>query len=377
MKTKKQFISNHSNLTRFKKKSVKTNLFFPWNEIKNRHHALTYDDVLLCPQKSGIRSRKDPDLKTHLTQKIQIKTPFISANMDTITEHEMAIKMNELGSFGILHRFMSIPKQVKETQKVKKKSHNVGASIGVSLDYKKRAKALIQAGANIMTVDIAHGHSQAMIDTIKWLKDTFPKIEVIAGNIVTPEAAIDLAESGADAVKVGIGPGSMCTTRIVTGCGLSQLTAISLCKEALLGKNVPIIADGGLRYSGDIMKALAAGANTVMLGFLLAGTIETPTPIKKGYKIYRGMASKSAYVSWKGELSKNIAIEGESMRVPVKGPVENVIDELTSGLKSGMSYINASKINEINEKALFMKVTPHNDYESKAHGLYFNASVVE
>ena len=345
-------------------------LIFNWQDVKNRGRGLTFDDVLIVHAKSEVRSRRDPSLATQLTKKITIETPIISSNMDTVTEAEMAIAMDKQGAFGILHRFMPIEEQIKQVRRVLESgAKNVGASIGVGDDFKTRAKSLVDAGANVLTIDIAHGHSVAMMETMKWLKDTFADIQLIAGNIATPEGAEDLIASGADAIKVGIGPGSMCTTRIITGAGVPQLTAIALCSEVASSFGVPVIADGGIRTSGDMVKALAAGASSVMLGSMLAGTIETPGEIKGGRKQYRGMASKAAQVSWRGGVPEGMAAEGESTQVAVKGHVKDVILELTGGIRSGMSYINAITVKEIREKARFMEMSFAGTHESRAHGL--------
>jgi IMP dehydrogenase len=345
-------------------------LIFDWKHIKSRGRGLTFDDVLIVPSKSDVRSRRDPHLKSQLTRKIEIDTPLISANMDTVTEAEMAIAMNQQGAFGILHRFMPIEDQVSEIRRVREAGvKHVGASIGVSDDFKQRAQAIVGAGADVITIDIAHGHSVAMMETTQWLKDTYPQIQIIAGNIATPEGVEDLIAAGADAIKVGIGPGSMCTTRIITGCGVPQLTAIALCAEIASSKGVPVIADGGIRTSGDIVKAFAAGASTVMLGSMLSGTIETPGEIKGGRKQYRGMASKAAQVSWRGGVPEGMAPEGESTSVPVKGHVKDVVLEICGGIRSGMSYINATSIAEIREKARFIEMSPAGIGESRAHGL--------
>jgi IMP dehydrogenase len=345
-------------------------LIFSWKDIKNRGRGLTFDDVLIVPSRSDVRSRRDPKLETQLTKKIKIDTPLISANMDTVTESEMAIAMGQLGAFGILHRFMSIEDQVSQVRKAREAGlKNIGASIGVVDDFKERARAVCDAGANVITVDIAHGHSVSMIETIKWLKDSVSGLEIIAGNLATPEAAHELIEAGADAIKVGIGPGSMCTTRIITGCGVPQLTAIALCAEVAHERNVPLIADGGLRTSGDIVKAFAAGASTVMLGSMLAGTLETPGEIKGGRKQYRGMASKAAQVSWRGGVPEGMAPEGEATQIAVKGRVRDVVLELTGGIRSGMSYVNAVELHEIREKARFIEMTAAGVTESRAHGV--------
>lgn len=346
------------------------NLIFNWKEIKSRGRGLTFDDVLIVPARSDVRSRRDPELHSSLTKKKKISTPIISANMDTVTEAEMALAMNQLGGVGILHRFLSIEDQTAQARKVKESGATiVAASVGVSDDFKQRSQNLVRAGVNLLTIDIAHGHSIQMTETIKWLKDQFPEVELIVGNMATPEAVRDLAEAGADALKVGIGPGSMCTTRIITGCGVPQLTAIALCAEVASSYGIPVIADGGIKTSGDIVKAFAAGASTVMLGSMLAGVIETPGEIKNGRKHYRGMASKSAQVSWRGGVPEGMAPEGESTQVAVKGHVRDVLLEIMGGIRSGMSYINATTIEEIREKASFIEMSSSGVHESRAHGL--------
>ncbi len=325
---------------------------------------------MIVPTKSDVKSRRDPNLETRLTKKTILRTPLVAANMDTITESAMMIDMNEMGALGILHRFLSIPDQLTEIEKAKKAGVTTfAASIGVNADWKERAEALVKAGVQILTVDIAHGHSTQMMDTMKWLKDKFSNIEIIAGNVATPEGTAELIEAGADAIKVGIGPGSMCTTRIITGCGVPQLTAVALCSEVAHDLGVPIIADGGLKTSGDIVKAFAAGADCVMLGSMLAGTIETPGELKQGMKHYRGMASKSAQVSWRGEVPEGMAPEGVSTQVTVKGHVRDVVLEICGGIRSGMSYVNATSLGEIRKNARFIEMSSAGFSESHAHGL--------
>jgi IMP dehydrogenase len=296
--------------------------------------------------------------------------PFVSANMDTITESPMALAMDKMGGLGILHRFMSVEKQIEEVHKLKNAGlSRIAASVGVNEEGRERAKKLIREGVNILTIDIAHGHSVAMIEMIQWLKkEGGANVDLIAGNVATPEAARELIEAGADSIKVGIGPGSMCTTRVITGCGVPQLTAIAWCVEEARAHNVPVIADGGLRTSGDIVKALAAGADCVMLGSLLSGTLETPGEIHHGRKHYRGMASKAAQTSWRGNLPEGMAPEGESTTVAIKGSVRDVVSELAGGLRSGMSYINATEIHEIVERARFIEMSSSGVRESGAHG---------
>lgn len=343
---------------------------FNWKEIKSRGRGLTFDDVLITPARSDVRSRRDPQLTSKLTKNISIETPIISANMDTITEFDMALAMHHLGGMGILHRFISTEEQASQARRLKEAGvKNISASVGVGEEFKSRAKTLIDAGVNIITIDIAHGHSIQMMETLKWLKDQYPQVDIIAGNMATPDAAKDLIEAGADAIKVGIGPGSMCTTRIITGCGVPQLTAVALCAEVAESYGVPVIADGGIRTSGDMVKAFAAGASTIMLGSMLSGTIETPGEIKNGKKQYRGMASRSAQDSWRGGVPQGMAPEGESTQVSVKGHVKDVILEVTGGIRSGMSYVNATAIAEIREKALFMEMSANGIAESRAHGV--------
>lgn len=345
-------------------------LIFDWKDIKNRSKGLTFNDVLIIPAKSQVRSRKDPSLATQLTSKIKIERPFISSNMDTVTEWEMAEAMKQLGAFGIIHRFMTVGEQVEQIKKLKDLGHeHIGTSIGVNNEYQARANAVIEAGADVITVDIAHGHSVSMMETMEWLKSTHPHIEIIAGNTATPEGTKDLINAGASAIKVGIGPGSMCTTRIITGCGVPQLSAIALCSEEARKHNIPIIADGGIKTSGDIVKALSAGAQTVMLGSILSGTMETPGEIRNGKKQYRGMASKSAQVSWRGGMAEGMAAEGESTYVAIKGHASDVIHELSGGLRSGMSYVNAESLSQMPDNARFIEMTPQGHLESVAHGL--------
>ncbi len=346
-------------------------LTFDWTEIKQRGRGLSFNDVLVVPKRSEVRSRLEPSLNGRLTRQKRLDLPIVSANMDTVTELDMALAMAREGACGILHRFMPIARQVEMVEKLADANLPIiAASVGVHREEtRERAQALVAAGCNVLTIDIAHGHSLLMEEVIKDLKDRYPEVELIAGNIATPEAAHDLIRAGADALKVGIGPGSMCTTRIITGCGVPQLTAIALCSEVARDSDTPIIADGGLRTSGDILKAFAAGADCVMLGSMLAGTIETPGEIKAGRKPYRGMASKAAQTSWRGGVPKGMAAEGESTYVAIKGHVRDVLSEIAGGIRSGMSYINANELSEIAARASFIEMTSSGLMESVAHGL--------
>ena len=254
----------------------------------------------------------------------------------------------------------------------------VGAAVGTGADTEKRVRALVDAGVDILVVDTAHGHSQGVIDRVKWVRQNFPEVQVIGGNIATAAAARDLAAAGADAVKVGIGPGSICTTRIVAGVGVPQLTAIHNVSEALKGTGVSVIADGGIRFSGDIAKALAAGADCVMLGGMFAGTDEAPGEIElyQGpYKSYRGMGSLGAmsqgsndrYFQDKQESTDKYVPEGIEGRVPHKGPIVNIIHQLVGGLRSSMGYLGCANITEMHEKAEFVEITSAGMSESHVH----------
>src|SRR3990167_429752 len=470
--------------------------------------ALSYDDVLIVPQKFSLRSRSDISLKTRITRNISINIPIISANMDTVTEADMAIKMAQLGGIGIIHRFNTIEDQVKEVQKVKRFSnsnakienpltinrestleqareimdnHNVtcllvtdqnkkldgiltlrdmrflkdekkvfevmtcrsnlvvadadvsideaiqtlkryrleklplitkewdiaglitskditnksvyphaaldskcrllvGAAIGIKEDVLDRAKALVEAGVDILVVDVAHGHSTAVVDLVKTVKKMFPNVDLIAGNVATMQGTKELIEAGADAIKVGVGPGSICTTRITTGSGYPQLSAVMECVKEADKYGIPVIADGGIKYSGDITKAIVAGASTVMLGSLLAGTEESPGQafIKDGkkFKVIRGMASFGAQLgrAAKGNGNKvdNFTPEGVEATVPYRGLVREVLGQLVGGLRSGLSYCGATCIEDARGKCNFIRVTSAGMRESKAHDVQVN-----
>ncbi len=254
----------------------------------------------------------------------------------------------------------------------------VAAAVGVGADVEERVERLIKAGADMIVVDTAHGHSQSVIDTVRYIKKHYPAMNVLAGNIATAEAAKELVEAGADAVKVGVGPGSICTTRIVSGAGVPQLTAIADCAEALAGTGIPVLADGGIKYSGDITKALASGASAVMIGSLFAGTEESPgeTVLYQGrtYKEYRGMGSLGALerggrdrYQQEGQALGKLVPEGIEGRVPFKGPLSNMVYQLVGGLKSGMGYCGCRSISELQEKAQFIRLTQAGLREGHVH----------
>lgn len=469
--------------------------------------GLTYDDVLLIPQKSYIDHRSEVSTKTKLTKHITLNTPFVSANMDTVTEADMAIALAKEGGIGIIHRFMTIEEQIEQVQKVKRDvgyilyhpyivhptmtveqveklarkkdvdgfvvvdeknkavgilskrdfmfetnprtpvinlmtplkkliigkngttfaqakkifhqykieklplvdnagflkglitarsvleyekypystkdvygRYRVGAAVGVVRDHLDRAKALIDAGADVLVVDVAHGHNEVALRAVKEIKKKFPHIDLIGGNVATKEGTRDLIERGVDAVKVGIGPGGLCTTRIVAGVGVPQFTAVMECATEAHKKNVPVIADGGTNYPGDIPKALAAGASACMLAGWFAGTDESPGGVimRKGmkFKVHRGSASFLATADRKIELENHnerqlntIVPEGIEALVPYKGHVADVIYQLVGALRSGMSYCNAKTIKELWKNAQFIKITEAGFRESKSHNV--------
>jgi len=467
--------------------------------------ALTYDDVLLVPQYSNVASRRKLSTQTRLTRGISLQAPVISANMDTVTESQMAITMARQGGIGIIHRFMTIDEQVRQIEHVKKSeshivenpitltvSHTVGdvkkivketytggilvldgagclvgiittrdllfeddnhkllselmtrdvvtappdttleqaekilhthrieklplvdskgkltglitlkdimkiseypkatkdsrgrlavgAAVGVKSTEIKRVERLLEAGADCIVVDIAHGDSELEINIIASIRRQFPSAQVIGGNVATAEGAQRLIDAGVDAVKVGVGPGSICITRIVAGAGVPQLTAVMNCAAVARPQKIPVIADGGIRASGDIVKALAAGASTVMIGSLLAGTDESPGLLmtRKGhrYKVSRGMASLQANVMRKvregeGEVTQeeieDYVSEGVEAAVPYRGSAREMLAQLMGGLQSGMSYTDAHTVDELYEKAVFVRVTEVGLAESRPH----------
>lgn len=351
--------------------------------------AYTFDDVLLIPNKSEILPNQ-VELRTNLTKKIQLNIPLMSASMDTVTESKMAIAMATQGGIGIIHKNMSIEDQVVEVKKVKSivvkdclnssldKNGNLlcGASIGITNDMMDRVKGLIEGGVDILVLDTAHGHSKGVLDGVKKIKDSYSEVQIIAGNIATPEAVRDLIEAGADCVKVGIGPGSICTTRIVAGVGVPQLTAVMDCAEEAMKHNTPIIADGGIKYSGDIVKALAGGASVVMLGSIFAGCDEAPGDKvvfgEKVYKAYRGMGSLGAMNTGSSDRyfqngSKKFVPEGIEGVVPYKGEVNEIIYQLIGGIKSGMGYLGAKNIHELYSNSRFVIQTSSGIRESHPH----------
>ncbi|NBY19634.1 guanosine monophosphate reductase [bacterium] len=332
--------------------------------------GLTFDDVILVPGYNGIKSRQNVTTSVELFGRT-FGIPLISSNMDTITEHQMADAMTDLGGMAILHRFVSIEDNVKMFQKVKHKD-KVAVSIGIGKDGLERAEALIQAGATMICVDVAHGHSKEVNRSIRTLRESHGNnVLIIAGNVATYAGADYLAAAGADVIKVGIGSGSVCTTRIKTGFGVPQLSALQDCRKV----DRAIISDGGTRYPSDAVKALAAGADFVMLGGMLSGTDETPgTTVESnvaGQKVllkrFRGMASKEAQDDFMGGMSDWKTAEGVSLEVVCKGPVRNVIQDIMGGIRSGLTYCGALTIKDLQRKAQFMEITNAGRVEGTPH----------
>jgi len=453
--------------------------------------ALTFEDVLLVPRRSRVRSRRHVSTRSRLSRELELAIPIVSANMDTVTTAPMAIAMAELGGLGVVHRFLPVDGQAEEVRRVKRYLNQVieqpyaigpertvaeaaaeaqrlgvtglvvvdaaarplgmltardmradggdtvasamtpaerlitarpgidleearklldrhrieklplvsddgrlaglitlrdlalrdrypqatrdgqgrlrvAAAVGVRGGYLARAEALLDAGVDALVVDVAHGHADHTIEAVRELKATWPASQVVAGNVATAEGFRDLADAGADAVKVGIGPGLACTTRLVAGVGVPQLTAILDCAGAARDSGVPLIADGGIRHPGDVAKAVAAGASTVMIGGLFAGRAESPGEVVRrqgrAYKVFRGMASYGAAaarleIEGRGDALDQYVPEGEELEFPLKGPVAEVVNELVGGLRSGMSYVDASTVAECWQKASFVRQT--------------------
>jgi len=350
-----------------------------FNMYKKFQETLSFDDVLLVPRYSTILSRSQVDISTVLSnkkRKFSLSIPVISANMDTVTESKMAIVMAKMGGLGIIHRFLSVQKQVEEVKKVKEKKLLVGAAVGVKNGEFERAKALVEAGVDLLALDIAHGHSKYAIEKVKRIRKEFPWVFIVAGNVATAQGFKDLADAGADAVKVGIGAGSICTTRIVTGFGIPQISAILNCAPVAKKTKVGLISDGGIKSSGDVVKALAAGADAVMIGNLLAGTDEAPGKVitidGKKFKSYRGMASLQANLN-RPDAKQNkdeIIEEGVSAYVPYKGSAQDVIKKIIGGIRSGLSYAGSYNIRELQKKSIFVKITQAGLRESNAHDVY-------
>jgi len=330
---------------------------------------LTFDDVTLVPQYSTISSRTEVDLTSG---RLKLKLPIISSNMDSVTELEMMRAMEKAGGLGILHRFLSL-ERLQEIVRQFKDSSSSRLALSVGVRSSDQFLEYCAKEAEIVCLDVAHGHSQHALRTLEKLKKFNNDLIIIAGNVATGQGLTDLADAGASIIKVGVGSGSFCTTRVMTGHGIPQLSAISACAARAQELGVEIIADGGVRNSGDIAKCLAAGANYVMLGGLLAATDEAPGQVfvasdGKRFKQYRGSASLETQVDF-GREKETIVPEGVSQFKPARGPVSKILHQLAGGLRSALSYTGASTIPQFQEKALFVKVTHSSFIEGTPHGL--------
>ena len=343
--------------------------------------ALTFDDVTLVPKYSEVLP-SDVDTSIKLTENLKLKIPLLSSAMDTVTESKMAIAIGMAGGIGVIHRNLEIKKQVEEIRKVKKRKLLIGAAVGAGPNEHKRALQILKEGVDLIVVDTAHGHTKKVSEIVKLIKKVKNKNTALcAGNIATPEAAKFLLNLGVDIIKVGIGPGSICTTRLVAGIGVPQLSAILSVRNGIKKKNVKIISDGGIKYSGDLAKAFAAGADAVMIGSLFAGTDETPGKVikKNGilYKSFRGMGSVGAmnkgsadryFQSKQKDISKYVP-EGVEGFVKYKGEVQNIVHKLIGGLRSSMGYLGCKQIKYLRNKPKFVKITKAGFYESMVHNV--------
>jgi IMP dehydrogenase len=343
--------------------------------------ALTFDDVTMAPKYSEVLP-SEVNTNTQLSKNLFLKIPLLTSAMDTVTESKMAIAIAKAGGIGIIHRNLSIKNQIEEIKKVKKKKLLVGAAVGAGPLELERAIALLKEKVDLIVVDTAHGHSKKVAEIIKSIKKNKKKETTLcAGNIATPDAAKFLIKLGVEIIKVGIGPGSICTTRLVAGIGVPQLSAILEVAKGVKNNKTKIISDGGIKYSGDIAKALSAGADAVMIGSLVAGTMETPGKlIKKNgklYKSFRGMGSVGAmnkgsadrYFQKKQKNFSKYVPEGVEGFVKYKGNVSNIIFKLIGGLKSSMGYLGAKKIANLKKKPNFIKITKAGFYESMVHNV--------
>ena len=343
--------------------------------------ALTFDDVTLAPKYSQILP-SEVDTSIKLTKFLKLKIPLLSSAMDTITESKMAIALAQAGGLGVIHRNLDIKKQILEIKKVKRRKLLVAAAVGAGPNEFKRAEAILKENIEMIVVDTAHAHTKKVSEIIKFIKKKkSKKTSLCAGNIATAEAARFLLKLGVDIIKVGIGPGSICTTRLVAGIGVPQLSAILNVRNGIKKKNVKIISDGGIKYSGDLAKALAAGADAVMIGSLFAGTDETPGRLIKRngklFKSFRGMGSVGAmnkgsadrYFQFKEKDKSKYVPEGVEGFAKYKGKVNNIVYKLIGGLRSSMGYLGSKQIKYLRIKPQFVKITKAGFYESMVHNV--------
>lgn len=371
--------------------------------------ALTFDDILLSPGYSDF-SRGDIKLSTPLTQSIALSAPLVSSPMDTVTESKLAIALAEIGGIGFIHRNLTPSDQADEVKKVKLKKLLVGAAIGASKGFEERVEQLIKADVDVVMIDSAHGYAKNVIETLGFIKSHFPTLQVIAGSVATFEGAKALIEAGADGLRVGMGPGAICTTRVISGMGVPQITALLETNRAAKPFGIPVIADGGIKHSGDIVKALATGASTVMMGSFFASAEEAPGDVVEllpeqvparfksistcggkcekvpnhkhiyKFKTYRGMGSIAAMKEGtriksedefhgKNYKDRVLVAEGVEGLVPIKGTVKELVEQSIGGIKSGMYYVGAKSISELWDKAKFMQITHASLTESHPHDI--------
>ena len=334
--------------------------------------GLSYDDVLAVPQRSPVDSRDDVDLSTELADGLELSVPVATAAMDTVTEAEMAHAVAEAGGLGVVHRFLPIGEQARMVGDVAAEGLPVAGAVGIAEPHLDRAGALVEAGANALVLDVAHGHMDSATEATAELAETFPETPVCAGNVATEAGVADLAAAGADCVKVGVGPGSHCTTREVTGFGVPQFTAVERCSTVARERGVATIADGGIRRSGDAVKALLAGADAVMMGGFFAGCAESPGEVIESdgrrYKRSRGMATAAAAEDREDKAGGVEAEEGVEAVTEYKGPVGPRLAEFAAGLRSGLSYAGAHDLETARENAEFIEVRSTTERRNGAHG---------
>ena len=333
--------------------------------------ALSFDDVLLLPQYSDITSRRDIDISAELAPGLKLNLPIIASPMDTISGPDMARTLSDHGGMAIIHRYMDVIDQVRLVSDIKNDdSVHVGAAVGTGDDAIIRAQALMAAGVDVLCIDVAHGHHELVKKTLGALrtKAASTNTHIMAGNVATPEAVFELGAWGADSVRIGIGGGSICSTRIQTGHGMPTFQSVLNCAPAADAASVKLIADGGIKNSGDIVKSIAAGADFVMLGSVLSGTDECPGRIVsmngQKYKEYRGMASAEAQLDWRGRTA---SLEGVASMVPYRGSVTPILEQLDNGIRSGFSYSGARTMNEFMAKCQFIEQTAAGQLESSTH----------
>ena len=348
------------------------------SEEKFGTEGLAFDDVLLIPARSDVLPAQ-VSTRTFLTRELALDIPILSAAMDTVTEARMAIALARLGGLGVLHRNLTVDRQAAQVKECKAAGVRVGAAVGVSGDSDERASALVAAGVDVLVIDVAHGHAVGVIRMVEKIK-TRHRVQVVAGNVVTAEGTEELIAAGVDGVKIGVGPGAICTTRVVAGAGMPQITAIFECANAAARHGIPVCADGGIQESGDIAKAIGAGAHTVMLGGLFAGVDESPGAVIQtedgAYKAYRGMGSLGAMAVRRagdrygqGEISEfsKIVPEGVEGQVKAVGPLEPFVHQLVGGLRAGMKYVGAATIEDLRTKARFVRISGAGLRESHPH----------